>query len=88
MGEEVLDILKKYIEERILDSPGVVLEADTPLLEWGILNSLSTTQLVGFVRDHFGMDVPPEEMVGENFRDLASITRLLQRLDRPVREHS
>ena len=87
-GQEFLDILKKYIEERILDGPGTTLEADTPLLEWGILNSLSTTQLVGFVRDHFGIDVPPEEMVGQNFRDLASITRLLQRLDRPAREHS
>jgi acyl carrier protein len=79
--QEILDVLKKYIEERILDSPGVVLELDTPLLEWGVLNSLSTTRLVGFVREHFGIDVPTEEMVGENFKDLRSIGRLLHRLD-------
>lgn len=79
--QEVMDILRTYIEERILESPGVALEPDTPLLEWGVLNSLSTVQLIGFVRERLGIDVPAEEMVGENFKDLRAIGRLLVRLD-------
>ena len=78
--QEVLDILQKYIAERILGSPDVVIEPDTPLLDWGVLNSISTTQLVGFVREHFGIEVPAAQLVGENFKDLRSVSRLLRRL--------
>lgn len=78
--QDVFDVLRKYIEERILDTTEVTLGEDTPLLEWGILNSLSTTRLTGFIREHFGVEVPIEEMVGDNFRDLRSIGALVVRL--------
>ncbi|RCG33322.1 acyl carrier protein [Sphaerisporangium album] len=74
---EVADVLRKYLTERILDATDVAIEPDTPLLEWGILNSLTTTRLVGFVREHFGIEIPTEEMVGQNFKDLRSIGRLV-----------
>ncbi|MGH3914859.1 MAG: acyl carrier protein [Pseudonocardiaceae bacterium] len=74
---EILDVLKKYIEDQLLDAPGTKIEPDTPLLEWGILNSFSTTRLVTFVHEKFDIHIPNEEMVGKNFRDLASISRLV-----------
>jgi acyl carrier protein len=74
---EILDVLKRYIEDQLLDALGTTIEPSTPLLEWGILNSLSTTRLVGFVHEKFGIHIPAEEMVGNNFRDLNSISRLV-----------
>jgi len=74
---DVLGILKKFIEEQIIDSAGVDVSPDTPLLEWGILNSLSTTRLIGFVHERFAIFIPAERIVGENFRDLNRITRLV-----------
>lgn len=74
---EVADVIRKYLTERILDASDVEIELDTPLLEWGILNSLTTTRLVGFIRDQFGIEIPIEEMVGGNFKDLLSISRLV-----------
>lgn len=76
----ILDILKKFIEDQLIDAPGIVIESETPLLEWGILNSLATTKLVAFIREDLGVEVPMEEMVGENFRDLACITRMVSDL--------
>lgn len=82
MREQViLDTLRAYVDERILQDPTVTIEPDTPLLEWGILNSVSTVQLIGFIRERFDVVVPPEEVAGRNFRDLRSITRLLAQLD-------
>ena len=82
MREQViLDTLRGYINERILQDPTVMIEPDTPLLEWGILNSVSTVELIGFIRERFQVDVPPEEIAGINFRDLRSITRLLAQLN-------
>ncbi|MBW4717092.1 acyl carrier protein [Saccharothrix obliqua] len=77
---EVLDALTAFIRERVLDSPGVTIGPRTPLLEWGILNSLTTTALVVFIGERFGVDVPAERMVGHHFRDLDGITRLVLEL--------
>jgi acyl carrier protein len=77
----VLDSLRAYVSERILQDPSVTIEPDTPLLEWGILNSISTVQLIGFIREQFQVDVPPEEVAGRNFKDLRSISQLLAQLE-------
>ncbi len=83
MREEqvILDTLRGYVNERILQDPTVVIQPDTPLLEWGILNSITTVQLIGFIRERFQVDVPPEELAGRNFKDLHSIAQLLTQLD-------
>jgi acyl carrier protein len=77
----VLDSLRAYVSERILQDPSITIEPDTPLLEWGILNSISTVQLIGFIREQFQVDVPPEEVAGRNFKDLRSISQLLAQLE-------
>jgi acyl carrier protein len=76
----ILDTLRDYVSERILQDPAVTIEPDTPLLEWGILNSISTVQLIRFIHERFQVDVPPEEVVGRNFKDLRNITLLLAQL--------
>lgn len=82
MQEQViLDTLRDYVGMRILQDPTITIEPDTPLLEWGILNSVSTVQLIGFIRERFHVDVQPEEVGGSNFRNLRSITKLLAQLD-------
>jgi acyl carrier protein len=77
----IFESLRAYVSERILQDSSVTLEPDTPLLEWGILNSISTVQLIGFIREQFQVDVPPEELAGRNFKDLRSISQLLTQLD-------
>jgi acyl carrier protein len=77
----ILDTLRTYVVERILQDLSVAIEPETPLLEWGILNSISTVQLIGFIREQFQVNVPPEDVVGNNFKDLRSISRLLVQLD-------
>lgn len=78
--QATLDTLTDYVREQILQDSNVKLQPDTPLLEWGILNSISTVQLIGFIREKFQVDVPAEQVVGGNFKDLHSITSLLAQL--------
>jgi acyl carrier protein len=79
--QAILSVLQGYLGEQVLQDPSVAIEPDTPLLEWGVLNSLSMMQLIGFIRERFQIAVPPEEVVGSNFQDLRSISRLLLQLD-------
>jgi acyl carrier protein len=77
---DTVAVLRTYLMEEVLDGPAMSLAADTPLLEWGILTSLSTMRLVSFIAKRFEVDVPAYEVTGQNFRDLDSIARLVESL--------
>jgi acyl carrier protein len=50
--------LLAYIKEEFLyGDPDGELTEDTPLLEYGILNSLRTVSLLAFARDRLGADL-------------------------------
>ncbi|MEZ0095326.1 acyl carrier protein [Streptacidiphilus sp. EB129] len=70
--------LIEFIQEQLLAEPtSQGLDPDTPLLEWGILNSINTAKLLTFIREELGVSVPPTHLTGGNFADLNSIADLL-----------
>ncbi|MHC3468733.1 acyl carrier protein [Streptomyces sp. 7R007] len=76
--EELLSQLTEFVQERLLSEPDSQgLAPDTPLLEWGILTSMNTAQLLTFIRDDLGTNIPPTELTGSNFQNLDSITDLV-----------
>jgi len=78
------DIAKKvteYIRDAFLDGdPKGELQDTTPLLEWGVLDSLKTARLLGFIRTEFGRNVPPLEINADNLRDVKAIAAMVARL--------
>lgn len=83
--DEVLHQLTEYVRREILggDAGGALeLTPESPLLEWGILNSLNTVRLLAFLRDEWSTVVPPVQVTGRHFRDLNSITDLVLSLPR------
>lgn len=78
--EEVSTRLLAFIRRRFLDGdPGNELDETVPLLEWGLLSSLSTVLLLAFIRDDLGVGIPREEVNSRNFRDIRSIAALVAR---------
>jgi acyl carrier protein len=77
-SEEIIQDLRIYVSEQILDGEDVGLEATTPLIEWGILNSMEIAQLVAFIHDTFAVDVPVDAVTLDNFKDLDSLAKLVQ----------
>ncbi|MCI3271297.1 acyl carrier protein [Streptomyces cylindrosporus] len=76
--EELLTQLTEFVQERLLSEPDPQgLAPDTPLLEWGILTSMNTAQLLTYIRDELGTNIPPTELTGTNFQNLDSITDLV-----------
>ena len=77
---EIRESITAYIRERFLDGDiKGELEETSPLLEWGVLNSLNTAQLLGHIRKALGVRIPAMEISSENFRDVRSITALVTR---------
>lgn len=79
--EEVLRRVTDYVRLELLGGSdsggGLELSPDSPLLEWGVLNSMNTARLIAFLREEMEVDVPPVHITGRNFQDLNSVTDLV-----------
>jgi acyl carrier protein len=78
-SDEFVEPIRDYIVRHHLDGQAD-LERDTPLLEWGVIDSLALTDVLAFIEDEFEILIPATEITPENLRDLAAIGALLARL--------
>jgi len=76
--DQVSASLVSFIRDRFLSGdPRGELDTSTPLLEWGILNSLNTAILIGFIRQEFGTFVALEKVDAATFQSVATISSML-----------
>jgi len=74
----LLDQLLQYIKTELeVGVPAEQITADSPLLEWGVLDSVRTARLLSHIRSEYGLRVPPRDMTGEHFRSVGTITDLI-----------
>jgi acyl carrier protein len=78
--EEMLGEVRQFVVDELLDGRDTGLDEHTPLLAWGVLDSLSVNQLLSFTHERLGIDVPQNEVTPDNLRDLESYVGLLTRL--------
>ena len=75
-GERVVTVVQRLVEERAITRP---FSADDTLTEVG-LTSLDAVKLVLLVEDEFNIEIPLSELTVANFRSIATISRLVNRL--------
>lgn len=76
----IVKILTSYLQSGLPHSQGeVLLTPEYPLLESGLIDSLSLFKLVTFVEERFQVEVRPNEIMPDNFATLATVARLVQR---------
>jgi acyl carrier protein len=69
-----------YIKQDLLKGRMANLSVDDDLVGSGILNSLVILQLVAYIDERLGMQVPDEDVVYENFHSVAALTAYLDGL--------
>lgn len=75
---EISERLLAFIRDTILSGdPHGELNETTPLLEWGVLDSLNTARLIAFIRQDLGTEVPLAKITARSFKDVRSITSML-----------
>lgn len=75
--QEILEQIKGYIAQEVLHGESLGLDEQTPLLEWGILNSFEMVGTLGFIEKQFHIQVPIEKIVADRFINLLSITEFV-----------
>lgn len=78
--------INTYISSELVGKPELLpLKDDSPLLESGILDSLSVLKLVLFLEQQFGIVVAPEELIPENFETVDAICAYIRTQQRVQR---
>jgi acyl carrier protein len=75
-GERVVTVVQRLVDERAITRP---FSAEDTLTEVG-LTSLDAVKLVLLVEDEFNIEIPLSELTVANFRSIATISRLVNRL--------
>lgn len=70
--------LAKYIEDELAKGRKAKIDYDEDLLSEGIIDSLGILQLVAFIEDAFGVVIPDEDVVLENFMSVNALTAYLE----------
>jgi acyl carrier protein len=62
------------------DGRGVTVDANTKLIDGGLIDSMGLMQIIAFIEDHTTVRVSDDEVMPENFQTVASMERLIARL--------
>lgn len=73
----IIEELKRYIAQDVLAGKDIGLDETTPLLEWGIMNSLEIVRLLSFIRKQFAVDIPADKLVADSFTSVSSVADLV-----------
>ena len=73
MREELLQLLSS-------ENPEIDFAASDELVDDGILDSLTIVSLIGTLSMEYGIDIPYEEIVPENFNSIDALAAMIQRL--------
>jgi len=75
--KELIDQLNAYFVKNVLDGRDIGLSETTPLLEWGIINSLEIVRLLNYIDEQFGIEISYADLTPANFTDISSIVEMI-----------
>ncbi len=78
--EDTIALLRGFVVDELLDGNDDGLDAQTPLLQWGVIDSLAMVTLLAFIEERLGVHVPDEQVRPEHFQNLATLSDLLESL--------
>jgi pimeloyl-ACP methyl ester carboxylesterase len=78
--EDTIALLRGFVVDELLDGNDDGLDAQTPLLQWGVIDSLAMVTLLAFIEERLGVHVPDEQVRPEHFQNLATLGDLLEHL--------
>ena len=80
MDDKKVEVLSTWILAARSTGQNQPIEADTELLDSGLLDSVQIIELVAFVEDHFNVKIDVADIVPENFGSIAKILTMIERL--------
>ncbi len=74
--------LQAWISRELLEGADVGLDESTPLLELGLIDSISIVRLQTFASTELGVQIPHRQLTPQNLSSIRSIADLITGLQR------
>jgi len=74
----VIDPIRKYLAETLLDGDDRGLEEDTDLIRGGLLDSFAIVQFVSFLEEHFDITIPRGQIDIHSFATIRAVAALVE----------
>lgn len=71
--------LAEFIREELAIGRTKPIQPDEDLISTGILDSLGVLRLVLFIEERFSIKMPDDEVVFDNFQNVATLAKFLER---------
>ena len=71
--------LRKFINTELLYREDQRIDHTVNLIESGVIDSMTLLRLTSFLEERYGIEMPDEDIVADNFRSLGSIEALIAR---------
>lgn len=75
--------IKQFIVEDLLNGDGDEIDYNTPLLEWGILDSLKVLSLLFFSEEELGVDIDATSLTPVNLATIDAFASLVVQSKQP-----
>jgi acyl carrier protein len=72
------DTLTRFIIAEFADGAVERLGEDENLIDQGLVDSISILELLAFIDREFGVALPVDEVVPENFRSIRALSNLIE----------
>ena len=73
MEQKILEVLTE-------EFPDIDFESSDAMVDDGILDSLTITGIIAALSMEFGITIPYEEIIEENFNSISGLARMVERL--------
>lgn len=83
---DIQNRVRDFVVNELLQGQDRGLDESTPLLDWGIIDSLSLMTLVSYLEDQFSVRVPDEDIGPDNFGTLKAVGAMVVRLKEAARQ--
>ncbi len=77
-AERIEAEVRQFVEARF-GAGARQVSADTHLFREGIVDSIGVLELVKFLEAQYGLTIPPEQMLLENFQSIAAMRDFVRR---------
>jgi acyl carrier protein len=73
--EAIIDLsaVRKFINSELLYREDQGIDPALNLIESGVIDSMTLLRLTVFLEEHYGIEIPDEDILPDNFRSLGAI---------------
>jgi acyl carrier protein len=79
VGDAMIDLtaVRKFVNSELLYQEDQQIDDNVNLIESGVIDSMTLLRLVSFLEENYGIEIPDQEIVPDNFRSLSAISAFL-----------